>query len=211
MSKRKYSTTSLHPEARLVIGCLYAAVEQTDISLKQFRHLLQEAGFDIPRSTLNRYKSAAQAGGHVLKRVKLSGGSPKLKPQEKDILVGMIVYKNLHNERVVLKTIQEFANKYFQQTLSPSFVSVFLASNNFTRKTVQRKARGFRLNFKEAATSYFDWILNVKTPALSGRELHAIGSIDFTYTRHGNTTLSSFSPKGGYVRSFIWFPSAACF
>ena len=109
MNKRgRYSTADYSAEVRSAIGAISVALAKDGVKKKKIRAILENAGYDVPGTTLDNWMRAINSGQTPLKRVKLTGAKKKLTLTQRRIVAGWTIDQVGQNKEVHMAGAQRF-------------------------------------------------------------------------------------------------------
>ena len=195
-----YTSCSLDKSQRTIVSKLYSAWKQLGWKPSQFEHLLETAGFQIPRRTLNHWITTKPDSDDTTSPPRKQGRPRLLDEAGSDTLVGYCIQRIMCGESVHLQTVQDFCRDYLDCEISLSTASGILAERGFSSRIAQVSSSGICDDIRKMAQICSDWINEQrKTGMLSGDPL-LIGSLDFSYTKHTTSRPTTFAIKGGLVK-----------
>ena len=195
--KQSYPTCSLDVSQRRVISRLFSAWKELGWKPSQFDQLLETAGFPIPRSTLNRWSSTISETGVEPPRKKKMGRPSLLDEAGAEVVVGFCLSKILIGEAVHLQTVVDFCREFLSVNLSISTASNILRDTGFSLRVAQVSSSGICVDPRKLAEVCSDWINKQREAGLFSGNPLLVGSLDFTFTKHTTTRISTFAIKGG--------------
>lgn len=180
-------------EGRTVIARLCEAYVASGHSVHDFRLLCENAGYNVPKSTLERWRRNVSKDGNALPGGEERGRPRALSEEQEGQFVGWVYWKNVNNQIVQLQTCLDFLKDSFGVVMSASTVHEYLMRNGFSSLKMKRKTSGYKLSVDSLVKMAFEWLRKHWRLLTRGE----IWSIDCTLTGHRTDTLRSYAPEGG--------------
>lgn len=187
------SLDTVPTEARSVIARLCEAFVARGQSVQDFRSICEDAGYSVPKSTLEHWRRNVNEGGDALPGGEQRGRSRALSEEQERLFVGWVYWKNVNNQIVQLQTCLDFLQEGFGVTMSTSTVHEYLQRNGFSSLKMKKKAAGYKLSVESLVKMAFEWLRKHWRLLTRGE----IWSIDCTLTGHRTDTWRSYAPEGG--------------
>ena len=184
LERGEYTTCAIDPEQRVVIRKLYMAWRVLEWKQTDFETLLETAGYNIPRRTLNDWLHAVECPDAPTTNPQKRGPKPLLDENLSDIVVGHCLDKISSHGPVHLETVVRFAKEQLGVSLSSSTASRFLEEHGFSKRVAKHSRIGTNYDHMELARMYSKWLTDRRADGLFDVPLSRLGSIDFTYTGH---------------------------
>jgi hypothetical protein len=210
-TKRKYAAAQYPVDVREAIGKITASATKKGISIDTMHEILQDAGYDIAKSSLKRYKKSANDTGHVLALEKKSGASKSLGTKQVMILVGWVLHKEDMNEEVGGKLAQAFIEDILGIKVSVETARTYMVDNELSSRLMKTAPKGYSMTDLQLADMYIDWMnqhrgsiykyprghTSHSGPGASPQKRPLLCSWDFTFTSHRTQRYHSYSRIGG--------------
>jgi transposase len=152
------SLDTVPTEGRTVIARLCEAFVASGQSVQDFRLLCEDAGYNVPKSTLERWRRNVNKGGDALPGGEERGRPRALSEEQEGQFVGWVYWENVNNQIVQLQTCLDFLKEGFGVTMSASTVHEYLERNGFSSLKMKRKTAGYKLSVESLVKMAFEWL-----------------------------------------------------
>ncbi len=190
------SASDIPDEFKTPLARLYKALHGHGIGSPLFRQCLEEAGYSVSRSQLDRWVARLDTIGSVIVDDKETGAPSLLDREKRDIASGWVLHENETGNKVSLASFYSFVLDHFGIDLSYATISNYLYEDGFASRVVQKKAKSFVVDLDSMCKELWNWVYiqDFRARVIKRDELT---SIDYMFTGHRTDRTYSFAPKGG--------------
>lgn len=180
-----------------LIGNVFASVKRLKMDKRTFQVVFADAGYPVPKSTLNDWIQRVKHGGDaVVMESNASGRPPKLDETQLSICMGMVVDMEDQNKLLTLKALKDFVSKNFGIDISTESLRRILNENGFSLKQMKKNISVKALSNDDLAKLMLEFIKDTHTNIFTGKDVSLRASIDCTYTSRNKKRARSWGTKG---------------
>ncbi len=191
-----YPASEIPDNIKTNLATLYIIQQETGKSRAQFLNELSQSGFKVGSSTIDRWASRVKSGKDAISPEKLSGGSPSLDRDQRDVSSGWVLDELDHGRPVHLETFTKAVDAQHHIQISPMTASNYLREDGFSSRTLQKKSASFIVDVGLLRSDLWKWV-HSNQKELNSIPKSKLGTIDFTFTGHRTDHRTGFGIKGG--------------
>lgn len=199
-SKRTYASTEYSVEVRELIGRLWGPLRERGVTIQDYLASLADAGYAVPRTSLDRWAARSTERGTPFKKVKLSGREALLDDEQEEVAAGWVLCQVDRNIPVSAASFTAFCRESFGVSFTEETGRIYLHALGFTCKVAHHRTSGFTLDRDSLAKSMAEWALDekraIQAGVAAGNLTGLMASLDFTFTGQRTRRVTSFAPTG---------------
>jgi len=124
--KRCYAACNLTNDQKTLLGSLLVAWKKQGHRTTEFMSLLEEASYHVDRRSLLRWAQSVEERGSAISMAKKTGRTPRLNPDETEMLIGFVRQRKKRREQVSLTSVTDFVHDKFDKKISQQTASLIL-------------------------------------------------------------------------------------
>lgn len=136
--RKKYSTMS--DDEKTMAATLYVNCSEVNLKKVDFIRLLKASGYEVAKSSIERWASSVRKGEAIVQADKMSGAERALDEHQMRVFVGYILTMILQQEQVSRATGVDFIRDTFDIEVSAVTVGKYYVQNNFVRRQATKKS-----------------------------------------------------------------------
>ena len=191
--KRSRTYANLDSKEKEMAAAFAYQLRLRNMKTSEILSILEDAGYSVTKSTLNRWLALLEKGESILSSDKKAGAQRLLRPDQLVVLVGYVLSENIAKKIVSRSSVLASVKAHFDISPDLTTIGKWLREAGFSVRTGKRtytSAKNKNVSLEEMLATW------IRSQRLTGNFNDLFGHIDFTYTSHRVIILSTYSPTG---------------